>query len=122
MKIAILACILFMFGTVLLALTCYCTTTPVINDTVDPTLSIIAPNGGESWFIGDTRDITYGTNPDNWPAGWDSNSNNAVNVSCSWTADGYRLPSEAEKVEQHADAAFGGFSRIGILLYGSTGM
>jgi len=59
MKTAILLCILFMFGSGLMALTGYGTTAPVINDTVDPTLSITAPNGGEAWYIGDTRDITW---------------------------------------------------------------
>jgi len=48
MKTAMLLCILFMFGSGLLALTGYGTTAPVINDTVDPTLSITAPNGGEA--------------------------------------------------------------------------
>jgi len=39
---------------------------------------------------------TYGTNPDNWPAGWNTNSANHTNVSCNWTANGYRLPTEME--------------------------
>ena len=39
---------------------------------------------------------TYGTNPDTWPVGWNSNSNNSVNVICNWAANGYRLPSKAE--------------------------
>jgi len=39
---------------------------------------------------------TYGTNPATWPSGWNGDSNNATNISCSWTANGYRLPSEAE--------------------------
>ncbi len=39
---------------------------------------------------------TYGTNPDNWPSGWDSTSSNHHNVSCNWDADGYRLPTEME--------------------------
>lgn len=38
----------------------------------------------------------YGTNPNNWPSGWNSDSNNHKNVSCSWTANGYRLPTEME--------------------------
>jgi hypothetical protein len=59
MKTAMLLCILFMFGSGLMALTGYGTTAPVINDTVDPTLSINAPNGGEAWYIGDTQDITW---------------------------------------------------------------
>ena len=39
---------------------------------------------------------SYGTNPANWPAGWNTSSGNAVNVNCDWSAIGYRLPSEAE--------------------------
>ena len=38
----------------------------------------------------------YGTNPVNWPSGWNSDYNNHTNVSCNWTADGYRLPTEME--------------------------
>jgi formylglycine-generating enzyme required for sulfatase activity len=39
---------------------------------------------------------TYGTNPDTWPTGWNSDYNNHTNVSCNWTVNGYRLPTEAE--------------------------
>ena len=39
---------------------------------------------------------SYGTNPDNWPAGWNTNENNHTNVSCNWSANGYRLPTEME--------------------------
>jgi formylglycine-generating enzyme required for sulfatase activity/membrane-bound inhibitor of C-type lysozyme len=39
---------------------------------------------------------TYGTNPDNWPTGCFTDPNNHTNVSCNWTAIGYRLPTEAE--------------------------
>ncbi|MBN2830567.1 MAG: formylglycine-generating enzyme family protein [Candidatus Cloacimonetes bacterium] len=39
---------------------------------------------------------TDGTNPDNWTIGWNTNYLNHTNVSCSWTANGYRLPTEAE--------------------------
>lgn len=38
----------------------------------------------------------YGTNPDSWPSGWNTNDDNHTNVSCNWTASGYRLPTEAE--------------------------
>lgn len=65
MKTAMLLCILFLFGSGLMALTGYGTTAPVINDTVDPTLSITAPNGGEAWCIGDTRDITWNASDTN---------------------------------------------------------
>ena len=37
-----------------------------------------------------------GTNPDSWPNGWNSDYNNHTNVNCNWTANGYRLPTEAE--------------------------
>ncbi len=39
---------------------------------------------------------SYGTNPATWPEGWSSDSNNHTNVSCNWTVNGYRLPTEAE--------------------------
>ena len=38
----------------------------------------------------------YGTNPDDWPSGWNSNRNNHTNVACNWGAEGYRLPTEME--------------------------
>ena len=39
---------------------------------------------------------SYGSNPDSWPSGWDSDYNNHTSVSCNWSANGYRLPTEAE--------------------------
>ncbi len=39
---------------------------------------------------------TNGVNPATWPSGWNTNYLNHTNVSCSWTANGYRLPTEAE--------------------------
>ena len=39
---------------------------------------------------------TYGSNPDSWPSGWNSNDENHTNISCDWTANGYRLPTEME--------------------------
>ncbi|MDD2229328.1 MAG: SUMF1/EgtB/PvdO family nonheme iron enzyme [Candidatus Cloacimonetes bacterium] len=39
---------------------------------------------------------TYGTNPAYWPGGWNTSNANHTNVSCDWTANGYRLPTEAE--------------------------
>lgn len=39
---------------------------------------------------------TYGTDPSNWPSGWNGDYNNRTNVSCNWTVNGYRLPTEAE--------------------------
>ncbi len=40
---------------------------------------------------------TNGTNPDNWPAGWNTSNANHTNVSCNWSANGYRLPTEMER-------------------------
>ena len=39
---------------------------------------------------------SYGTNPANWPSGWNTSDANHINVSCNWSANGYRLPTEAE--------------------------
>jgi formylglycine-generating enzyme len=39
---------------------------------------------------------TYGTNPDDWPAGWNTSDANHSSVRCNWTATGYRLPTEME--------------------------
>ena len=39
---------------------------------------------------------TYGTNPATWPTGWNTSDANHTNVSCNWTANGYRLPTEME--------------------------
>ena len=39
---------------------------------------------------------SYGTNPDDWPSGWNTSYSNHTNVNCNWTANGYRLPTEME--------------------------
>jgi formylglycine-generating enzyme len=39
---------------------------------------------------------TYGTNPADWPEGWNTGIENHLNVICNWTAKGYRLPTEME--------------------------
>lgn len=39
---------------------------------------------------------TCGTNPSSWTSGWNNDYNNHTNVSCSWSANGYRLLTEAE--------------------------
>ncbi|MFA5509661.1 MAG: SUMF1/EgtB/PvdO family nonheme iron enzyme [Candidatus Cloacimonadaceae bacterium] len=38
----------------------------------------------------------HGSNPNNWPSGWNSSSSNHSYVSCDWIANGYRLPTEME--------------------------
>jgi formylglycine-generating enzyme required for sulfatase activity len=40
--------------------------------------------------------LTYGTNPDDWPSGWDTSLLNSMNVTCEFNANGYRLPTDAE--------------------------
>ncbi len=37
-----------------------------------------------------------GSDPDTWPAGWQTNGEAHLNFLCNWSANGYRLPSEAE--------------------------
>ena len=59
MKTAMLIGILFIITSGLLAFRSYGTSAPVENDTVDPSLSILHPNGGEAWYLGDTNDITW---------------------------------------------------------------
>lgn len=38
----------------------------------------------------------WGTNPSNWPSGWNTTDTNDQNISCNWSANGYRLPTEME--------------------------
>jgi len=59
---------------------------------------------------------SYGTNPDNWPAGWNTDNNNHLNVSCNWSATGYRLPTEMEWMF----AAMGGNQSHGYTYSGSN--
>lgn len=41
--------------------------------------------------------VDYGTDPDDWPAGWDTWAGLSRNcVHCNWAAAGYRLPTEME--------------------------
>lgn len=39
----------------------------------------------------------YGTDPDNWPDGWDSGNTNHDHVYCDWNANGYMLPTEMQR-------------------------
>jgi len=39
---------------------------------------------------------SYGTDPDDWPAGWSDTAANHSLISCNWTSGGYRLPTEME--------------------------
>ncbi len=39
--------------------------------------------------------LDYGTDPDDWPSDWNTGSNHDY-ISCNWSADGYRLPTEME--------------------------
>jgi len=38
----------------------------------------------------------YGSNPENWPAGWDSDYTNHTSIECNWNANGYRLLTNME--------------------------
>lgn len=40
--------------------------------------------------------LNYGTNPDDWPSGWNWNNSYLGRITCNWSATGYRLPTEME--------------------------
>ncbi len=60
--------------------------------------------------------LDYGTNPDNWPLYWNLSNNFESKVFCSWTAPGYRLPTEMEWMF----AAKGGNESNGYIYSGSN--
>lgn len=68
MKTAMLIGITFFITVGLMALTGYGTSAPVMNDTIDPTLILSSPNGGEIWYIGDTNDILWSASDTNLEA------------------------------------------------------
>ncbi|MCB5261972.1 MAG: hypothetical protein LHW64_05045 [Candidatus Cloacimonetes bacterium] len=85
MRKALLASLLCMLLTGALALSSYGTSVPMANDTVDPSLSILSPNGGEAWYIGDTKDIL-------WEASDPNLLNNSVNLWYSLNSSTDYLP------------------------------
>lgn len=40
--------------------------------------------------------LSNGTDPANWPSGWNGNAANHANIQCNWLVTGYRLPTEME--------------------------
>jgi len=60
--------------------------------------------------------LDYGTNPQNWPAGWKNDYYNHTFISCNWSANGYRLPTVAE----WTFAAKGGNYSMGFSYSGSN--
>lgn len=67
MKPALLLVLLLVWALQLPALTGYGDTPSFTLDTVAPVVELIAPNGGEAWYIGDTNDILWTATDTNVP-------------------------------------------------------
>ncbi|HPS40265.1 MAG TPA: hypothetical protein PL124_12670, partial [Candidatus Cloacimonadota bacterium] len=59
MKMALLTCLFLLLGCMAFALSSYTDTETFTLDTVAPSLALSSPNGGETWYIGDTHNITW---------------------------------------------------------------
>ncbi|MFO7660462.1 MAG: hypothetical protein R6V77_06085 [Candidatus Cloacimonadaceae bacterium] len=59
MKPVALACLFLIFCTAAFTYSSYAETPAFTLDTVDPSLTLIAPNGGEDWYIGGTNNILW---------------------------------------------------------------
>ena len=67
----------------------------------------------------DSQGYDWGTNPDNWPDGWNNNypqPTHDLKIVCNWLASGYRLPTEM----QWQFAAMGGNLSQGYVYSGSN--
>jgi len=123
MKTAMLIGILFVFTAGLFGLTDYGTSSPVANDTVDPSLSILAPNGGEVWYIGDNNNITWTASDTNFAPDsvylWYSMNGgtsytplaSAIDISGSFSWEMPSVQSYNAKVRIKVSDSFGNFSQ-----------
>lgn len=59
MKRTVLLSLLMITAGIVFALSSYTDSDLVSLDTVPPLLELLSPNGGEAWYIGDTRDIIW---------------------------------------------------------------
>ncbi|MCB5266451.1 MAG: hypothetical protein PHY48_17260 [Candidatus Cloacimonetes bacterium] len=91
MRKALLALVLCMLLSSAFALSSYGTSAPVANDTVNPSLSILSPNGGEAWYIGDTNEIL-------WEASDPNLVNNSVNLWYSLNSGTNYIPIAEETI------------------------
>ena len=81
------------------------TSTPVANDTVNPSLSIHSQDGGEAWYIGDTDNVLgaasdtvlkINATKTGIPPVLQLELTDLGQMLLSWAANGYRLPTEME--------------------------